>query len=375
MSLSGKLQKWADAGLITADQQSRIIEHERGHSAGRWKHGVIFAGLFSILLGIALIVAANWQDITWQTKLVTHFTINIILATLVWRWREDPLREKHREVALFFLWGLTLTLIALIGQVFQLGGQAVDALRLWFWITAPMILLFARSAFITKIWALAFIVYVPYDIVTHIADWSDSPNFRLAVGLETAIGIPVITWLFATWPRFAIARPEMSRALHNASILLALVTASLAGTVFYASSDDGYRMIVPLFYTVAVIVIHYLLQSLKNWTQDQRGAIDLLCLAGLFICVPFVARVEADVLGMLHFIAFWLLAGAIWQQGGHARAVSFAIMMVTLRLFIGFVELFGSMMMSGFGFIIMGLVLIGLVQVARRFDKRLKELA
>lgn len=372
MSLSGKLAKWVDAGLITSDQQERILDHERGRSGDRWKQGVVFAGLFSILLGVALIIAANWQDIPWQSKLILHFALNGTLAALVWNWRDKPDARKYREVALFFLWGLTLTLIALIGQTFQLGGQALDAVRVWFWLTAPMILLFTDNAFTARLWALVFLLLVPFDIFRHVEQWTDSENIRLAIGLETAIGMPLVCWLLGSWPRFASARAAMARALRDVGVFMALVGASLVSMVYYTSNTPEYSVLIPAIYAGGAVALRFLLQSVRAWTQDQRGVIDLLCVSGLFVCLPLIAPVDSNLMAMIHFIAFWLLAGAIWQRTGHDRAVSLAVGVITLRLFIGFIELFGSMMMSGFGFIIGGLVLIGLVAGARRLDKQLK---
>src|SRR5262245_32990548 len=126
MSLSRKLQYWVDAKLISADQRDNILSYEKTRSGGRWKHGFGYVGVFSILLGCALMVASNWQQIPDTLKLGGHFTINAVLAWLVWQWRDNPERLPHREGALFFLWGLTLTLIALIGQIFQLSGETYE---------------------------------------------------------------------------------------------------------------------------------------------------------------------------------------------------------------------------------------------------------
>lgn len=371
MSLSGKLQKWVDAGLINADQKSRILEHENIHSSQRWKHGVIFAGLFSILLGISLMIAANWQDIAWQTKLGLHFIVNIALAALVWRWHDNPAKQNHAQIALFALWGLTLTLIALMGQVFQLGGEAYMALRVWFWLTTPMILLFANTNFTARIWAIAFVFYVPYDLIAATWDNTENWNTRRAVLTVTLAFLPIASWLLGSWRRFDARRPVMAETLRHTAIFMALAAASFASIQFYDHNFRPYMLTIPAIVAVAAIALRFALQR-RTWTNEQRIDIDLLCLAALFAATPYLAQTHSVFLGMTSFIAFWLLAGALWQERGHGRLVSFAITIVTLRLFIGFVELFGSMMMSGLGFILTGIVLIGLVQVARRFDRRLK---
>lgn len=372
MSLKGKLQKWADAGLITPDQHAHILEHEKGMAASRWKNGLAMAGLFSILLGVALIVAANWQDIPDTVKLGAHFALNATLAALVWRWHDNPARDNWREGALFALWGLTLTLVALIGQVFQLGGETYVALRVWFWLTTPMILLFARGSYIARLWSLAFIIYVPFDLLSATWDATNDWNIRKSVLLGTGIALPLGAWLAGTWPRFAATRTVMAGTLRNLGLFVGVAAASVACLEFYSDLNYPYSPLIPVVFAGFAIATRFILQSRSEWTATQRAQIDTLCLSALFLCAPFIASVESDLMALLHFLALWVLLGWVWQRDGQAQRVSFAIAIITLRLFIGFIELFGSMMLSGFGFILLGLVLLGLVKGARALDKRLK---
>ncbi len=371
MGLEGKLQKWVDAGLIEPAQKQGILSHERTRHASTWKHGMGMAGLLSILLGIALVIAANWQLIPWQLKLGTHFAVNAVLTALIWRWRHDPAKDTHREVAVFTLWGLTLTLIALMGQVFQLDGHAYMALRVWFWLTTPMILLFAQSRFIAKLWALLFVVYVPYDLIAATWDLTDDWVVRKGVLVATGVVLPLLAWSLGSLPRFAVNRPTMAYTLRHLAVLVALLGASAASIEFYISRAAGYMPLIPAMLALAAIAARFVMLP-RAHNDDDRRTIDLICMAGLFMCVPFLVAVKSDILAVVHFIAFWALAGALWQQQDRPKQVSTAITMITLRLFVGFVELFGSMMFSGFGFIIGGVVMIALVKLARHLDRWLK---
>jgi len=374
MSLSRKLQYWVDARLIAQDQRENIIAYEKIRNANRWKHGFGYIGILSILLGIALIIASNWQAIPADLKLGGHFTVNAVLAWLVWQWRDNPDRLPHREGVLFVLWGLTLTLIALIGQIFQLSGETYEAVRLWFWITTPMIVWFAQGRYLTALWAILFTVYVPYDIFFSIIEGIENEAVRVHAGLAIAVLLPPLLWFMGTQKVLRDHRPALGQSLRTLGIIVALGTATFAGAVYYAD-NTGWMLspIIPIAIGAFPCIILLLARKSREFDTGQRSMIDLILMATLFACVPFFAFVPFSFMAMIHFIAFWLAACVLFQRGGFDRAVGICIALVTLRLFIGFLELFGSMMMSGFGFILIGLVLIGLVYAARHVKKWMQE--
>ncbi|MBU6234236.1 MAG: DUF2157 domain-containing protein [Alphaproteobacteria bacterium] len=372
MSLNGKLGKWVDAGLITAAQRDAIQEHERKFAGSRWKAGMASSGLLSVVLGLSLIVAANWQFISSDIKLVGHIIINLALSVLVWKWHGNPARKTHAEVALFLLWGLTLTFIALIGQIFQLSGHVYEAIRLWFWITTPMVLLFAQGRYMARLWAVAFIIYVPFDILSTTWDATESWNIRKSVLLGTALLLPLGIWFLGRWQRFASARQEVAATLRRLAVFTALAAASVATLEFYDNFYYSYSVFVPLAFAVLSIALRFALNRQTQFTADDKLTIDLLCLCGLYCTLPFLSYALSDLWAMLHFIALWGLAAAIWQQQGHAKYVSHAVTLISLRIFIGFLEIFGGLMLSGFGFIGIGLLLMGIGWATRKVQARLK---
>ncbi|NBX66480.1 MAG: DUF2157 domain-containing protein [Proteobacteria bacterium] len=372
MSINGKLKKWTEAGLITASQRDAIQNHEREFAGNRLKLGMASAGIFSILLGLSLVVAANWQEIPNSLKFYSHLGINALLAWCIWKWRDDSTKLLHREGALFFLWGLTLTLIALIGQIFQLSGEAYEAIRLWFWLTTPMILLYAKGTYISRLWAIVFVIYVPYDLISTVWDSTADWNIRKATLMGTALLLPLGVWTLGSWPYFAATREAIANTLRRLSVVMALGFASFSSLEFYHSFVFEYSALVPISFAGLAIGLRYYFNLRPDIQSNDKRTIDLICLAGLFVTVPFLTLAESDLWAMLHFISFWALAGALWQEQGHARAVSFAITVISIRLFIGFLEIFGGLMLSGFGFIAIGLVMIGIGLAARRVQKHLR---
>ncbi len=370
MSVSTKLQKWLEAGLITADQKTRILDHEKTHSTNTWRNGVMNVGLLSILLGIALVIGSNWQIIPWQCKIGLHLLVNALLTALVWRWRNEPARDTPREIALGALWGLTLTFIALMGQVFQLGGEAYVAVRIWFWLTTPMVLLFAQSRALARIWAIAFVFYVPYDILSFTVDHVKDETVQQSVALCLAVLLPIIAWSIGAIPRVAVNRPTIGRMLRRLGIVLALASAGAASLNFYDLHTHN-NVAIAVALAIVAILTRFVLRARYSDDMD-RANIDVLALAGIFTCVPFIMPVHSDVCAIIDFIALCLLVGALYQQQGHSRRVSLAISFITMRLCVAFIELFGTMLMSGFGFIIAGIVLLALVRLGKHLDRLLK---
>lgn len=389
MSLPSKLQKWVDASLITPDQRDAILTHEKSGSGNLLKRGMGYLAVFSILLGIAQIVASNWQDIPDAAKLGAHFLINITLATMVFIWRDNPARSKHRETAVFALWGLSLTLIALIGQVFQLSSDAFAAFRLWFWITTPMILYFAQGRYLTILWAVFFVIYVPGEIIdlliVHVAD----PNKRIATGAFIAMVMPISIWLLGIWPRLQTLRPALTHTLRNIGFILAVFTASAASIGFYIFPDMqtfmfhrfGTILNDPTLLRMAAVAggvvafaLAYTARKRFALDQQQSAITDIFLLCAVMAVLPFVMFVANDMMAMLHVIFLWLGIGYISQRsGGMESLVNLSILVITIRLFIGFLEIFGSLMNSGLGFIIIGLVLMALLYGARTVKRNLKE--
>jgi hypothetical protein len=53
------------------------------------------------------------------------------------------------------------------------------------------------------------------------------------------------------------------------------------------------------------------------------------------------------------------------------RLVSLAVFVIAIRIFVAYVELFGTLFTTGIGLIVSGLVMLGLIHAARKVNTRL----
>lgn len=379
MGIKHKLTHWQDAGLITQDQAQEIAAYEAAHKGGRFIKGLIAAALFAILCGVLSIIAANWMEIPASVKLSAHGLINAAVAYGVWR-AVSPLR---REGLCLLLFGLTLTFIVLIGQVFQLGGGWANALVLWLVITAPMMVFFSETRITALPWMLSFLLTVcivmeeylpllpePWDIWVSAGIWSLLPLALIADG------------------RFSFVRrlkPVWSDVFIRTGFVLMLLLACASSLIWYngfflsAASfgidDHAARLGLTLIALIAVSVqlaYAYLASFYQNDESERAGAYIAL-LATLFMAAPVLLALPGGaVFASLHVIILWLLVGWIAQGQGWHRVVSLSILIITIRIFIIYCELFGDLLTTGLGLITGGVVMLALLWGAQKLNRKLR---
>lgn len=267
--------------------------------------------------------------------------------------------------------GLTLTLIALIGQIYQLQGSVEGALRLWLVLVTPTILVFGRAAYTARLWALAAVIIGGGWLV----DALETFDVRMAQNILLCLAI-VAPYLFVQGIRrlIALGAPAVPlRCLQEAIAVLVVLGVSF-GTAFWFwhSGHDGMntQWLVGLVGGALPLCAMYAWQRRKG---QVSGLDHILLVSGLFIAIGVTPLPSSDVLSAIMFIVYWLFLGAVFQELGWASAVSASIVVITIRLYVLFIQLFGSLMLSGFGLIAGGLVLLALVWIAQKANKHLRQ--
>jgi uncharacterized membrane protein len=374
MSFIGrKTQRWAGAGLISEEQARGIVRFEKDRGAGRLLKGMYGLGAFSVLIGVLAIVAANWQAIPPDAKLIAHIMLNIGPAAAVYVLDRRG-AGLAREISLFALSGLTLTLIALTGQVFHLNGSIGGAFILWALLCTPFMLIYGRTWVSLLPWLGGFLTAIFAGVDEYLMPLlSDTQETLAVIGL--AMGLPV-AFMYGAGIAGLLNRPALRDLLFKAAAIGTVLLTSAACLLWYDGRDDFIKtpalMVQVLgffaFAGLGMALTKYLFTRPQTCISDETR---LFMFGSLGVGVlPFILlEPESSFLGALSFIAYWLFLGLIGQRTGRQGLVSLAITVVALRIYFIYLELFGSLLMTGFGLISSGLILIGMVWGIRKLSR------
>ncbi len=372
-----KLREWVAAGLMSAEQADSIHAYEEARKSGRFGRGLVGLSLFAILIGILSIIAANWNEISGGVKIGVHILLNACIGFIALQSYKKGNDLWHEGATLVFL-GLTFTLIILIGQVFQMTGTPADAMLFWLVITLPFFLLMGRGHMTAVPWMLAFLATIWMVLFEHIESLPENRQSLLVVGIAALL--PLALMADGMIERFKKMRPALCDVALRVGLLLSALGASLC--LGFWPADDLFRYnhaSFPLSHALIILgagcaglAIHAFVYKLyKNDPVMKSGAV--FALAGLFaVIVPLILPLgDAKIVPALAFIGYWVFVGWLAQGMHKMRLVSLAITIIAIRIFAVYVELFGSLMTTGFGLISGGVVMLGLIYGARRLNKRI----
>lgn len=363
MSLERKLVAWEQAGLIDSATAERIRAHEA--DAGRpillW--AVAALGLFAVVLGIILIISANWDRIPGWLKLGVHWLLLAGALATVWDgWKRQRLWQQ--EGALFLAGGLVMAGIALHAQVYQLVGPLWEAGLSWLLVMTPAMLLLGRTRLTGTGWALVL-------MGTLVAMALDQRGVGVADHLlqGLAIASPAALLLLAGQPRLHSA--SFAKALRDTAIPALLAAASIAH-FGWASHIDGAEA-----GEWAVRFLPAIAMAVAAWFGSRNSALvppPVLAAilfgataAGLLtLAVPHPESWVSRLVGVIVYMAMW---GAIARAAaitGWNRLFGVAIGAIAVRIFIIYIELFGSLAATGLGLVAGGVLLVLLALGWRR---------
>lgn len=138
-----------EAGLLNKDQAEKIrryYEQKEDRSGNRTL--IVFGTLGAILvgLGIILIVAHNWDELSRPLKVFFAF-LPLVLGQLacfyvLWRRFDEVVWREGAATFLFLALGACLSMIS---QIYNISGQISDLLWLWMLLALPLIYLLRSS--------------------------------------------------------------------------------------------------------------------------------------------------------------------------------------------------------------------------------------
>jgi len=367
VSLLKKLNLWQEAGLINQQTAASIVQFEQLNIENKEKSTPFYlwaiggVGAFSIIVGIISVVAANWLQISKEVKLGADFLLCTILALAVYNTNAQKANNNDHtkfwlhEVLVLLYYGLILASMALIGQTYQLGGSIAHLLLVWTLVTLPLVLL-SRGKFIAILWGIASAITYLMNIIE----------------LEQVFNIPesIIITLFTLWPLFFIYlsrtpwltkhRTTFAHEISRLSWLAIIVFGFFSQLLWYESVniDTSVYIIIGIFTFISLVLFPKLYSSAtKNEILAMRvvlASIYLLTLSANWHNSSF------ELIGALSNLLYLSILAWAALKIGSITLFNVMTALISLRILIIYFEVFGSMLETGLGLIIMGVLTLSL---------------
>ncbi|MGB0646972.1 MAG: DUF2157 domain-containing protein [Bradymonadia bacterium] len=355
MKLEKRLNRWVEAGVVDEAAKARILAYERANSKPKLLSAITGLAALAIGLGLISLIAANWDGLSANVKLGIDIILGVTLVFGLYRAdRRERLWLRETLIAVITAW--TLASIALIGQIYQLGGDTRSALLFWLLLISPL-LSQGRSHLVGIVWVGGLILTA--------GSWFNQ--------LETFYEwVPTLIWgvlwlFYAT--RIRSFRPEISSVFTLVSLVGIALLSTVGMFVFY----DEVEFSMSLASALAPLPFVYLLvRHLDRRTQGDRFW-QYVAVASFLLQAPLWAleHIPSVLLGIIVFIGYWGLIARAALSSQMRGLFRFATSMVALRIIVIYFEVFGSLLNTGVLLITGGALSLLIVRV---WHKRSKDL-
>lgn len=369
-----KMREWVGAGLIGEDQALAIDAYEEARKAGRFGRGLVGLSLFAILVGILSIIASNWHAIPGGVKIGVHALLNLGIGAAVFYAQKRGM-ALLREGATLVFFGLTLTLIVLIGQVYQIDGTIADALIFWMVITLPFFLV-AGNGYMTAVpWMIAFLCTLVFALGEYIGDLGRIAHDIVLFGFVALL--PLALMAAGTSRHVRARRTALAMIAIRAGLTLSCAFATTALILMvdmpvHVDWPDPLHMLAITAAGLGLLFAHAFFHGFYSDDITMRSGALFAAMGLVIITLPFVGAVDLGVAAALLFIGYWVFIGWLGERTMQMRLVSIAITVIAVRVFFIYVEVFGSLLSTGFGLISGGLVMLLLLYLARRINAHMR---
>ena len=292
-----------------------------------------------------------------------------------------------REALLLGLMGLTLTFIALTGQTFHLASNIPAAIVLWMALCTPFMLVFGRTTLSLLPWLLGGMAAIACGFHEVVETFNITDNTAALWAICFTILLPIICVYAASMtqnilPHFTPDNYALPDLLFKTGVVLFLIFVTQSTLMWYDTGGERLaflgqntrQFIVLGVFAVGGVLANFMPLSAQDFTKHEEKIFRYMLIIGIFIAaLPVILLTQnSTVMAAISFIVFWLCVGGAAQIIGYPKLMSLAIFLVAARLYIIYIELFGSLLQTGFGLILSGGVLIALGWGAKRFHKAIE---
>ena len=349
MALEQQLKRWKQAELISPEQAERIQTFEKHRERPALLYAVAGLAGLAVAIGLVSIVAANWELVPGRMKLTLDGLALIgVGQAVVWFGSRPP--AWLEEAATVAYYGLVLASIALLGQVYQLGGDTALALLAWSALTLPLMAL-GRSARLGFIWLVGLEATYFVSLSALAEGGPSSADHALAAvywGPLAALALGRTRWL-------SRARPAYARVLRGAGWTQLVLLAGAASFAFYDALARGERA--PwLVVGVSLLTVGWLCYR-TDGSPAGRAQRTLLAITFAVSHLPlFMPHGKWPLVGAIAFLVVFAAVALVAHKKGLSKVLHLATAVIGLRLLVIYFEVFGSLLDTGIGLVLGGLL-------------------
>jgi uncharacterized membrane protein len=368
MALDHQLKRWKDAELVSTEQAERILAFEKQRQRPTLVYAIAGLAALAIAIGLVSIVAANWDLIPGRMKLALDALAVILVGqTVVYIGKREP--GWALTAALVTYYGLVLASIALVGQVYQLGGDAAHALLAWSALTFPL-MASGRSASVGFLWLVG--LEVTYFV--GLSELAEGGQGRADHALAAVYWAPLAALVLGCTGWLRRVSPTYARVFRAAAWAQLVLMASAASLAFYDALARGERTPWLMVGVSMLVTLWLCLQTEATPVGRAQRSLLAVTFAGSHLPL-FMPHGKWPLGAAVSFILVFAMVALVAHRRGRSALLHLATAAIGLRLLVVYFEVFGTLLDTGIGLVLGGLLtlLVTVVWARKRrdFDREL----
>lgn len=378
MNIAKKLELWQQEKLISIEQTKAILNFESQSRKPIFMYYLLALGLFCIGLGIVSLIASNWQMIPAPIKL---FLDLVLLLGVAWGLYDTNAKGKlwvFEGLTLFYAI-LILASIGLIAQIYQIQPDGYKAYLLWSILVFPMVIYTSRIA-LPIIW-LPVLSVSGLDLLDNIPFFARimdilGRSFPFAISIS---GILVLSFVYRFLAvnfrtRLASLIKSMKFWLVFDIVIMILIMDFLGGNSFH--TDFGSKLFNHgnQWSTLVIAILIIGTVGFGYFSNKHNYSRLLTCVMAILLGFSLIYIVLPNNETMLNLWGFLLSSSVLCCLVAYAllksrrRLLNLTTALIALRIFIVYLQVFGTLLLTSIGLIVSGFVFLAILYAWRRLN-------
>ncbi len=367
MNLDSKLTDWQKHNLISAYQKQAILDYEIQVKRPLLYYSLLFLSSFCISIGILSLIAANWDKIPPSAKLICDYIFLLGLGAGVYFSKKSKKPYLYESLLNAFAL-LILASIGLIGQIYNLPPEGLKAVLFWAGLTFPLIF-FTKFPLFPGLWMLGFFCSI-FDLLYRIPDWRYILEFLFEN--HPSLGF-CLTLTLLLYLRQGLNKIRQSAILSALQLWFIILICFFALWLDIIGNDwqEIYLALTPkqwLIYGIMLLAF-LLLWKVSAINKSSYGFIGVSILYAYTLLTNLFPKAD-NVFSAIMIIALLAVGGIYAYQNHKERLFKVISVLLALRFFGIYCEVFGSLLTTGIGLIISGIIFLSIAWYTQKLSTR-----